>query len=146
MKAGLCRYQAQWLTDLEIPLANKFYRTHGFRGKAKRFEHCAVVRFEQSELVACGYIRGCGNYRLLSGVAVAPAHQNMGVARRLLKLLSQKFDEKTYVFPYAYLHAFYESLGFYIVNSNDVTCEVQQRYLRFRDQGRNIIIMAYRSE
>ncbi|WHI52426.1 hypothetical protein P3339_06490 [Microbulbifer sp. MLAF003] len=43
-------YRAQWLSDIEIPLANKFYRMHGFRGKARRYEDCAVVRDEKGRL------------------------------------------------------------------------------------------------
>ncbi|WP_299003560.1 GNAT family N-acetyltransferase [uncultured Shewanella sp.] len=145
VELGLYRYQAQWLTDLEVPLVNKFYRTHGFRGKAKRFENCAVVRYQGEGIIASAYIRDHGCFKLVAGVAVAPTHQGRGVARQLLTLLAERFDEKTYTFPYLGLEPFYASLGFYAVDISMLNETVRQLYLSYRQQGRNIKVMAYTS-
>ncbi|GAB2877470.1 GNAT family N-acetyltransferase [Microbulbifer echini] len=137
-------YSPQWLTDIEIPLANKFYRMHGFRGKAKRHEDCAVVRSEQSEVVGCGYIRRYEAFKLLSGVAVAPDHQGRGVARALLVLLAERFDRDTYTFPYAHLEPFYLSLGFERVGAEVLAEPVGNLFHSYLKQGRSILAMVFR--
>ncbi|WP_299492535.1 GNAT family N-acetyltransferase [uncultured Shewanella sp.] len=136
-------YKSQWLTDIELPLANKFYRYFAFRGKAKRHEDCAIVRYQQNELVACAYLRRYEHFKLLAGVAVAPMHQGVGVARCLLHFQSSRFDDKTYTFPYVHLQPFYESLGFVLVDMQKVDAGVMGLFKRYRDQGRNIILMLY---
>ncbi|BBM02490.1 GNAT family N-acetyltransferase [Microbulbifer sp. GL-2] len=136
-------YKSHWLSDIEIPLANKFYRMHGFRGKAKRYEDCAVVRNEKGEVVACGYLRRYETFKLLSGVAVAPQHQGRGVARRLLELLAEKFDRDTYTFPYEHLRLFYESIGFHLIESGQLGEPVARLYQNYRNQGRTILVMGF---
>ena len=74
-------YNIQWLSDVEIPLANKFYRKHGFRGKAKRHESCAIVKNKDKQIVACGYLRDYNTFKLLSGVGVDRVFQGQGVAQ-----------------------------------------------------------------
>ncbi|WP_020411344.1 GNAT family N-acetyltransferase [Microbulbifer variabilis] len=136
-------YRAQWLSDIEIPLANKFYRMHGFRGKARRYEDCAVVRDER-EIVACGYLRRYDTFRLLAGVAVAREHQGRGVARSLLELLAEKSNRDTYTFPYTHLEPLYLSLGLERVNAEVLPEAVGQLYRSYLKQGRGILLMGYR--
>ncbi|WP_226645301.1 GNAT family N-acetyltransferase [Microbulbifer variabilis] len=137
-------YKVQWLADIEIPLANKFYRMHGFRGKAKRHEDCAVVRSERGEIVGCGYLRRYGTFKLLAGIAVAPEQRGQGVARLLLTLLAERFGGDTYTFPYAHLESFYLSLGFERVDAESLATPVAELYQCYLDQGRSILAMVYR--
>lgn len=147
-------YSVHWLSNVEMLLANKFYREHGFRGKAKRHEYCAVVRDERRAIAACGYVRDYKEFRLLAGVAVDPAHQGRGVARLLLETLSESFDIHTYTFPYTHLMTFYTSLGFkpceveVEVDEADLAeggapSSVSNLYQGYRDQGRDIRMMVY---
>ncbi|MCO1336577.1 GNAT family N-acetyltransferase [Microbulbifer sp. OS29] len=137
-------YAVQWLADIEIPLANKFYRMHGFRGKAKRYEDCAVVRSEWGQVVACGYLRRYQAFKLLAGVAVAPEHQGLGVARQLLTVLVERFDRDTYTFPYIHLAPFYLSLGYERVTADALAEPVGDLYRSYLNQGRDILAMVYR--
>ncbi|WP_444893122.1 GNAT family N-acetyltransferase [Microbulbifer sp. TRSA001] len=134
----------QWLADIEIPLANKFYRMYGFRGKAKRHEDCGIVRGERGEVIACGYLRRYESFKLLAGVAVAPDYQGQGVARQLLTLLAERFDSDTYAFPYDHLEPFYSSLGFERVEVNELSGPVGDLFLGYVKQGRSILAMVYR--
>lgn len=136
-------YKAQWLSDIEIPLANKFYRMHGFRGKAKRHEDCAVVRSERGKIVGCGYLRRYETFKLLAGIAVAPEHQGKVVARSLLELLAERFDRDTYTFPYEHLRLFYESIGFHLIESGQLGEPVARLYQSYRNQGRTILAMGF---
>ncbi|WP_308364331.1 MULTISPECIES: GNAT family N-acetyltransferase [unclassified Microbulbifer] len=92
-------FSAQWLSEAEIPLANKFYRTHKFRGKARRHDPCMVIRDEQKQIIACGCLRQSAECQLLAGVAVVPDYQGQGVARQLLNSMAEAFDERTFTFP-----------------------------------------------
>ena len=139
-------YNIQWLSDLEIPLANKFYRKHGFRGKAKRHESCAVVKDNDKQIIACAYLRDYKDFKLLSGVAVDSVVQRQGVARLLLEFMTQRFDQLTYTFPYEHLIPYYTSLGFQVVSIEQVETSVNELYNSYVKQGRLIELMQYSSE
>ena len=137
-------FKAQWLSDAEMPLANKFYRNHNFRGKARRHEPCAVIRGPQTGIIACGCLRNLTDSQLLVGVAVAPDFQGKGVARRLLTFMREAFDEKTFTFPYSNLVSFYESLGFTGVSIDGLPSAITDRFLTYQKQGRDISIQRYK--
>ncbi|MEH6556913.1 MAG: GNAT family N-acetyltransferase [Oceanicoccus sp.] len=139
-------YSVDWLANVEIPLANKFYREHRFRGKARRHETCAVVRDELGVIIGCGYIRDHSAFKLLTGVAVAPVHQGRGVARLLLHFLATRLDHNTYTFPYKHLLPFYASVGFKQADADRQQLSVKNCYQRYRNQGRQIEIMVYQAE
>lgn len=146
MKSQALPYSVQWLSDVEVPLANKFYREHRFRGSAKRHERCAVVRDirdERRTIIACGYVRSYNGFELLSGVAVSPDHQRKGVGRLLLQQLSEVFAVHTYTFAYEHLQPFYTSLGFRVCDPENQPSSVGGVYQRYRDQGREITMMVY---
>lgn len=126
-----------------MPLANKFYRTHKFRGKARRHEPCAVIRDPQNTIIACGCLRKLTDSQLLVGVAVAPESQGKGVARRLLTFMSEGFDDQTFTFPYQELIPFYESLGFAQVALEGLPSAITDRFLTYQKQGRDIAIQRY---
>ena len=136
-------YNIQWLSDVEMPLANKFYRKHGFRGKAKRHESCAVVKDYDKQIVACGYLRDYNIFKLLSGIAVDRVVQGQCVARLLLEFMTPRFDRLTYTFPYEHLMPFYASIGFQTVNIEQVETSVNELYCSYVKQGRRIELMKY---
>lgn len=135
-------FTTHWLSNLTMPLANKFYRQHGFRGKAKRNQPCAVVKNCKAEIVGCGYLRDYDSFTLLAGVAVATDYQNLGVARLLLVFLSQRFDHQTYTFPYLALLPFYQSLGFKAAELEQQPA-VNHLYQTYVKQRRSIMPMVY---
>jgi len=136
-------FTVQWLTQLEVQLANKFYRKYHFRGKAKRNESCVVVKNARREIISCGYLRNYKTFNLLAGVAVAPHNQGKGVARLLLDNVSARFTPMTYTFPYEYLIPLYQSFGFKIVSIEQTDPQVVNLYTRYRVQGRSISLMRF---
>lgn len=135
-------YTTQWLPGVAMPLANKFYRQHGFRGKAKRNQPCAVVKNARDEIVACGYLRDYDTFNLLAGVAVSPGYQGQGLARLLLEFITQRCDQRSYTFPYLPLVALYQSLGFTAVEL-DPQSAVFDLYHVYLKQRRSIIPMCF---
>ncbi len=140
-------FSVHCLTEVEIPLANHFYREYHFRGKARRHEPCAVVRNQHNAIIGCAYIRDYSTadeaFNLLAGVAVAPDYQGQGVARLLLTQLAERFDTHTYTFPYEHLRSFYSSLGFQSADELSQDSVVSTVYHRYRAQGRSIVVMRY---
>ncbi|WP_346839941.1 GNAT family N-acetyltransferase [Microbulbifer sp. SAOS-129_SWC] len=138
-------FTARWLSDAETPLANKFYRTHKFRGKARRNEPCMVVRDGKGQIIACGCLRKLTDSQLLAGVAVAPDFRGRGVARLLLHRMAEAYDEATFTFPYRHLVPFYESLGFEVTDAAGQPSAIVDRFHTYLKQGRDILIMRYRA-
>lgn len=136
-------FSAHWLSEAEIPLANKFYRTYKFRGKARRHDRCMVVRDGQGQIIACGYLRKLRGAQLLAGVAVAPDFRGQGVARLLLNRMAGTFDEKTFTFPYQHLVPFYQSLGFIEEDATEQPSSILDRLQTYRRQGRDIVLMRH---
>lgn len=137
---------AQWLSDTEMPLANKFYRTHKFRGKARRHDPCMVIRDAHNQIIACGALRKLTDSQLLAGVAVAEACRGKGVARLLLTRMAEAYDSNTFTFPYQHLVAFYESLGFVSVESEGQPSAIIDRFQTYQRQGRDIVVMRYQGQ
>lgn len=137
------KLSAPWLSEAEIPLANKFYRTHKFRGKARRYDPCMVVRDAQNQIIACGCLRQLAECQLLAGVAVAPEFQGQGVARLLLNSMAEAFDDRTFTFPYRHLVPFYRSVGFVEEDEDGQPSAIIDRLHTYRRQGREIVIMRY---
>ncbi|MCW8127892.1 GNAT family N-acetyltransferase [Microbulbifer halophilus] len=137
-------FLAHWLSEAEIPLANKFYRTHKFRGKARRHDRCVVIRDAVQQIIACGCLRQVADAQLLAGVAVAPGHQGQGVARLLLESMGEAFGDQTFTFPYAHLVPFYRSLGFEEEDTDGLPSSIVDRFSTYRRQGRDIVLMRYR--
>lgn len=136
-------FSAQWLSEAEIPLANKFYRTHKFRGKARRHDPCMVIRDEQNQIIACGCLRQLNECQLLAGVAVAPDFQGQGVARLLLNSMAEAFDDRTFTFPYSHLVPFYRSVGFVEVDKGGQPSAILDRFQTYQKQGRDIVLTSY---
>lgn len=136
-------YTFQWLLPLEIPLANKFYRVNGFRRKAKRNELCGVMRDAKKRIIASAYVREYQTFKLLAGVAVSPTFQRQGVARSLLLNMSNQFGKNLYTFPYERLQKLYQAVGFIEVLQMQVPAPVLQLCKKYRNQGKDIIIMKY---
>lgn len=138
-------FTAHWLSEAEIPLANKFYRTHKFRGKARRHDPCMVIRDNQNQIIACGCLRQLTGAQLLTGVAVAPDYRGLGVARLLVGSMADAYDEQTFTFPYRHLVPFYESVGFLVEDSERQPSAIVDRFHTYQKQGRDIVLMRYKS-
>ncbi|MBN8431702.1 MULTISPECIES: GNAT family N-acetyltransferase [Microbulbifer] len=137
---------AQWLSDAEMPLANKFYRTHKFRGKARRHDPCMVIRDSKNQIIACGSLRKLTDSQLLAGVAVAEEFQGRGVARLLLGRMAEAYDDHTFTFPYRHLVPFYQSLGYAEVTEAGLPSAIIDRFHTYQKQGRDIVLMHYQSK
>ncbi|MCK7596685.1 GNAT family N-acetyltransferase [Microbulbifer sp. CAU 1566] len=126
-----------------MPLANKFYRTHKFRGKARRHDPCMVIRDAQKQIIACGSLRKLTDSQLLTGVAVVENYRGHGVARLLLERMAEAYDDSTFTFPYLHLVPFYQSLGYIEADEAGLPSAIVDRFHTYQKQGRDIALMHY---
>ena len=136
-------FSFQWLSPLEIPLANKFYKTIKVGRKVRRNELCAVMRADNNRIIASAYVREYQTFKLLAGVAVSSFFQRQRVASRLLSDMTNKFDQNTYTFPYEHLISLYQSVGFSSISTEQSPSAVAELCRKYRHQGRGISIMVY---
>jgi N-acetylglutamate synthase-like GNAT family acetyltransferase len=132
-----------WLDKLQYPLANKFYRAEGERGKVRGDDRCAVIKSATGVIWAALCLRRVGDASLLMSMAVGQKHRGNGYARRLLRESTAQLDDKTYTFSYANLVGFYASEGFCEVSVEQLPDILRQRFISYQDQGRNIVAMRY---
>ena len=136
-------HTSAWLEPIQYPLANKFIREHGFRGRIRSDDECMVMRNKQNEIIAVAALRPINNEKLLTAVAVAPKFQGQGVVKQLLRDMSQSFSDQTYTFSLVHLVGLYERSGFVVVTEEQITPEMSSRLQAYRKQGRQITPMRY---
>ena len=127
------------LNPVLTPLANKFYKTNGARGKAKGNEKVWVVKHQH--IVAAARVADICGCDFLTGVHVEATLTGQGIATRLITQLLKSQHKNCYTFPYADLYQWYQKLGFVSVTFVDLPKPLQLRFERYKGQGRDIVCM-----
>ena len=135
-----------WLEPMQIPLANKFIRQHGFRGRVRSDDQCIVMRNQKEGIIALAVLRSFGEQDFLTAVSVAPDYQGQGLAKQLLSNMSSRFATNTYTFSLNHLVELYAYYGFQMVTEDDLPDEIRSRFVAYRKQGRQITAMVYSLE
>ena len=103
------------------------------------------MRDTKKQIIASAYVREYQTFKLLAGVGVSPAFQRKGVAHSLLLNMSNQFGQKLYTFPYEHLQKLYQNVGFIEVSQMQAPAPVLQLCKKYRNQGKEIIIMKYQT-
>lgn len=135
-------HQCEQLPVIQLPLVNKFYKTHGARGKAKGNERVWVVKVK-GEIVAAARIADISGCDFLTGVHVAEDFQGKGIAKALIGTMLRQCQKPLYTFPYSYLIGMYDRLGYTEITSEELPKPLQQRFGRYQGQGRDITAAVY---
>jgi len=135
--------QVRWLDPIQYPLANKFIRQHGFRGRVRSNDQCMVMRNQTEGIIALAFLRPMQQSLLLTAVAVAPDYQGQGLVKQLLGAMCYAFTEQTYTFSLNDLTSLYQQHGFSVVEEAKLPEDVSSRLRAYRDQGRLITPMIY---
>ncbi|MCI0914134.1 MULTISPECIES: GNAT family N-acetyltransferase [Pseudomonas] len=98
------------LTDLERRLLDHFYRQHGSRMRAASDGELWVAR--SGAIIAGLSLSAVAGGQWLTGLLVAPAWRNQGVAARLVHAALGEGRGPTWLFCHPDLEAFYQRLGF----------------------------------
>lgn len=136
-------WKTEWLTPIQIPLANKFISRCNFRGRIRSHDQCIVMRNQPADIIAVAALRQINGYQLLTAVAVDPDYQGRGYAKQLLLDMSSRFSNDTYTFSLEYLQDLYQQIGFHSILTADLPNDLRSRFLAYEKQGRRMIAMGY---
>lgn len=125
----------------EYDAARALYEICGYGGGI-RDEDAVFIALAGSELV--GTVRLCPEEGelILRGMQVHPRWQGQGIGRALLRACLPHIRNRTvYCLPYTHLTAFYEAVGFEVVEANELPPFLAHRLAGYLAQGQRLLAM-----
>lgn len=132
----------QLLSNIALPLVNKFYKANKARGKAKGNDRVYVIR-DKSEIVGAARVVDISGHDFLTTVQVGELYQRQGIATQLISHICKMQSKPLFTFPYQHLMALYLRLGFEEVEAEQLPKPLLQRFGRYQTQGRDITGAVY---
>ena len=132
------------VSELRLPLVNRFYASCNYRVKCGRFE-CIYSLSAGGKIIAAARLipQRSGHY-LLRNLCVEPTLRGQGIASHLLRItLASLGDENCYCYALPHLQSFYLSLQFKHLTPDEVPHDVAEMYIRHRERKRGWILMGY---
>lgn len=134
------------IDSLSLPLVNRFYKSCRYSAKAGRGERVFVLRSDGQITAALRLSPKPDGFYFLRSMCVAPARRGQGFGSRLLQEILPELDRlDCYCFPFSHLQGFYAQVGFQLAAEASVADFIRDPFRRYRQQGRNIIIMCRRA-
>ena len=135
-------YRFEQLTELQIPLVNKYYKQSRYSSKAGRGEVIFVLK-DQSGIVAAVRLEPKNNgWFFLRAMCVAPELRGQGIGTQLLNHMQDFLSHHSvYCFPFDHLQVFYEKAGFILHGIDEAPSFIRDPFCRYQLQGRKICMM-----
>ena len=129
------RIESQDIGEVEA-----FYSLCGYGGGVNKQDLVFTVRVDG---VLVGAVRLCreNDYLALRGMQILPAFQRQGVGTQLLQECIGQIEQVCYCLPYKHLEPFYRQVGFELILSSDVPCELVERLDAYLKRGLNVVLM-----
>lgn len=132
------------VSEIRLPLVNRFYASCNYRVKCGRFEHVFSLTLGDRIIAAARLIPQRAGHYLLRNLCVEPELRNKGVASYLLRnLMPFLKGANCYCYALPHLQQFYLSLQFQHFSPEDVPQDIAEMYLRHRERKRGWILMGY---
>lgn len=128
------------LPSADFSKAQLFYESLGYNQKIDAQDQFFVAENE-GQIIAQVRLAQEFDHWVLRGMQVKPQFQFQGIGTRLLKNLQASIVEPVYCLPYAWLKGFYGQVGFKEVELKTVPEFLQQRCLKYQNEGAEIITM-----
>ncbi|UZE95969.1 GNAT family N-acetyltransferase [Alkalimarinus alittae] len=140
------------LMPIAYPLANRFYKQAGEKGKTQSTDSVYVARLGAKIIAAvrlCPVLvrsQGGGsvsqNRLLLRSLAVLPEHRRTGVGRRFMEYVVEQIDAyECWCYPFSWLEQFYSQTDFRLISPEDTPAFIRVPFENYSRQGRDILIM-----
>lgn len=139
------------LTPIAHPLANRFYKQSGEKGKTQSSDEVHVARSDSKIIAAvrlCPLVKGQADasnpsdIRLLRSLAVSPEYRRTGVGSLFMEyVVAQIGSRACWCYPFSWLEGFYGQTGFKVVAPEDSPDLIRSPFENYRRQGRDILIM-----
>ena len=130
------------LQPVAFPLANRFFKANGHKGKARGDERVFVLRDDNDAIKAA--LRACPRESgfLLRSVQVDCRDYRQGLGQLLVsETVKQLQPVSCWCYPHSHLQTFYEKNGFSLIDENKAPEEIRQPFIRYRQQGQTLLLM-----
>ncbi|MGH1373911.1 MAG: GNAT family N-acetyltransferase [Cellvibrionaceae bacterium] len=135
-------YRFEKLTELQIPLVNKFYKQARYSSKAGRGEVVFVLKGDAGIVAAVRLEPKPNDAYFLRAMCVLPELREKGVGTQLLVQMQSFLNaHSVYCFPFDHLVAFYGAAGFKLQETSKLPSSIVDPFSRYQRQGRKICIM-----
>jgi GNAT superfamily N-acetyltransferase len=144
---NLSSYSFQPLEPARLALADRFYRTHGYKVKCGPSERVFALVSLTGELVAVArFVPQASGHYWLRNLLVTPELRGYGLASRLLReTRSIIFPAGCYCFALRHLVDFYSHLEFE-TSPGHCPADIAAIYERYRSRGRDWVLMGYKQQ
>ncbi|WP_062269649.1 GNAT family N-acetyltransferase [Endozoicomonas arenosclerae] len=133
------------LQPVAFPLANRFFKENGHKGKARSNERVFILRDGKPIVAALRATPKADGY-LLRSVWVQIGRRSEGLGSQLVKTtLEQLSPSPCWCYPYNHLEAFYAHLGFQKTSPDEAPSEISGPYLSYLNKGESFLLMAYQA-
>lgn len=123
----------------QLPLLNKFYRSHGSRMRVSQPAEAWVIRNPTITAGLC--LTTVDNGYWLTGLFVGAEHRQHGLAQQLVKHIQTVYSEASiWLFCHPELIGFYQQLGFRL--AEELPESLKTRLTRYQ-QNKTLIAMQY---
>ncbi|GGY65570.1 acyltransferase [Cellvibrio zantedeschiae] len=144
LRVDLEKCTFELISELRLPLVNRFYSSCNYRVKCGRFERVYSLALEGNIIAAARLIPQRSGHFLLRNLCVEPALRNQGVASYLLRTLLVSLGEANcYCYALPHLQHFYLSLQFTHLAPEQVPQDIAEMYIRHRERKRGWFLMGY---
>ncbi len=135
-------YRFEQLTELQIPLVNKFYKQARYSSKAGRGEVIFVLKGVAGIVAAVRLEPKQNACHFLRAMCVAPELRGQGVGTELLAQMQDFLKaHSVYCFPFDHLTKFYGDAGFQLQSAEGLPSSIVDPFDRYQQQGRKICVM-----
>ena len=126
-----------------LPQVKRFFREHKFRPQAPRGDEIHIALLD-NRIIGALRLSPDDHSWLLRSMCIHEDFRNQGIGSYMLQQLSAVLQQhQCYCFPYQHLHDFYQRAGFELVDPEQAAASIIDRYNRYVQQGKKILLMKY---
>jgi len=117
------------------------------RAQAAKADRVFIARADTNKpksIIAALRLCPLGNSWLLRSMCVDQPFQRHGVGRQMLKLLKAELaTTNCYCFAWSHLQDFYQQAGFSLIDIDQASDEIANRFKQYADNNRDIQLMQF---
>ncbi|EGA66714.1 GNAT family N-acetyltransferase [Vibrio brasiliensis] len=130
------------LDPIKLPLVARLYKAYYPSGKAKKDE-LIIAGYSDNQLTSVVRFRSIEQYRLLTGMLVAPEHREKGLGHQLMTYCEEQvLTNQDFCFAYQHLESFYGQHGFQLVEPQQLPNSLKNLFERY-SQTKKLVPMQY---
>ncbi|RYE57550.1 MAG: N-acetyltransferase [Sphingobacteriales bacterium] len=132
------------VSELRLPLVNRFYSSCNYRVKCGRLERIFSLSLGGNIIAAARLIPQHAGHYLLRNLCVDPDLRGQGIASYLMRAtLTILGDANCYCYALPHLQNFYLSLNFQHFTPDQVPTDISDMHIRHCSRKRGWILMGY---